>query len=143
MTAHNTILFTVDTPCIGICSTVYGDSICRGCKRSSHEVIHGNNQPASVKEDIFKRLEAHQAEVMAEKVEITDPVLLESILIKFQIRYRAISPPLCWAYHLLRVRPNRLTALVNTGVHIKPAYQHYSLRALFTLLDEELLKLSV
>ncbi|HBZ99754.1 MAG TPA: DUF1289 domain-containing protein, partial [Pseudomonas sp.] len=23
----------IKTPCIGLCSTVYGDVVCRGCKR--------------------------------------------------------------------------------------------------------------
>ena len=27
------------TPCVGICSTTYGDDVCRGCKRFSFEVI--------------------------------------------------------------------------------------------------------
>ena len=26
------------TPCIGVCSTTYGDDICRGCRRFRHEI---------------------------------------------------------------------------------------------------------
>jgi predicted Fe-S protein YdhL (DUF1289 family) len=141
-TQPNTTLFTVDTPCIGICSTVYGDSICRGCKRSSQEVIDWNRQNETSKNAIFDRLEMRQQQVMIDKVEIIDQALLESILIKYQIRYRTVSSPLSWAYHLLRVRPNHLERLEDTGIQIKSAYQHYSLRALFTLLDKELLDLS-
>lgn len=33
---------TIKTPCIGLCSTVYGDLVCRGCKRFHHEVIQWN-----------------------------------------------------------------------------------------------------
>lgn len=33
---------TIKTPCVGLCSTVYGDLVCRGCKRFHHEVIHWN-----------------------------------------------------------------------------------------------------
>ena len=33
----------VKTPCIGVCSTGIGDSVCRGCKRFSHEVIDWNS----------------------------------------------------------------------------------------------------
>ncbi|MCF8976542.1 DUF1289 domain-containing protein, partial [Pseudomonas edaphica] len=28
----------IKTPCVGLCSTVYGDLVCRGCKRFHHEV---------------------------------------------------------------------------------------------------------
>jgi len=30
------------TPCVGICSTVYGDEICIGCMRTYKEVINWN-----------------------------------------------------------------------------------------------------
>ena len=30
------------TPCVGICSTTYGDLVCRGCKRFSHEIVAWN-----------------------------------------------------------------------------------------------------
>ncbi|MCA4075779.1 DUF1289 domain-containing protein, partial [Pseudomonas kurunegalensis] len=31
---------SIKTPCVGLCSTVYGDTVCRGCKRFHHEVIN-------------------------------------------------------------------------------------------------------
>ena len=30
-------------PCIGVCSTTYGDDICKGCKRFRHEVSSWTN----------------------------------------------------------------------------------------------------
>ena len=27
------------TPCLGICSTTFGDEVCKGCKRFSHEIV--------------------------------------------------------------------------------------------------------
>ncbi len=30
------------TPCIGVCSTTYGDFVCKGCKRFGHEVVGWN-----------------------------------------------------------------------------------------------------
>jgi len=30
------------TPCVGLCSTVFGDTVCRGCMRFVHEVIDWN-----------------------------------------------------------------------------------------------------
>ncbi|MEO1955257.1 MAG: DUF1289 domain-containing protein, partial [Gammaproteobacteria bacterium] len=34
---------SVKTPCIGVCSTVFGDEVCRGCKRFQNEVIEWNS----------------------------------------------------------------------------------------------------
>jgi predicted Fe-S protein YdhL (DUF1289 family) len=135
-------LFTLNTPCVGICSTVYGDDICRGCKRNSQEVIDWNAYTSQTQEEIFQRLEARQQKVMADKVEIVDVSLLSSLLDSNQIRYRTVSDPLCWAFHLLRVRPNNLMSLDTTGIEVKSPYAQYSLKALFTLIDEELLKIS-
>ena len=28
------------TPCLGICSTTFGDEVCKGCKRFSHEIVN-------------------------------------------------------------------------------------------------------
>ncbi len=28
------------TPCVGMCSTTYGDLVCRGCRRFSHEIVN-------------------------------------------------------------------------------------------------------
>ena len=45
------------TPCIGVCSTSYGDHICRGCKRFSHEVTGWIKYSDTEKSIINKRLE--------------------------------------------------------------------------------------
>ena len=45
------------TPCVGICSTTYGDDVCRGCKRFIHEVINWNSFKPEEKEAVWKRLE--------------------------------------------------------------------------------------
>ncbi len=45
-----------DSPCIGICSTTYGDFVCRGCKRFAHEVTGWNRYTAAQREIIWERL---------------------------------------------------------------------------------------
>ncbi|MBK8327782.1 MAG: DUF1289 domain-containing protein [Moraxellaceae bacterium] len=42
------------TPCIGLCSTVFGDSVCRGCMRFIHEVIDWNRYSTEQKTIIFR-----------------------------------------------------------------------------------------
>lgn len=47
---------TIDNPCIGVCSTTYGDEICRGCKRTVEEIRDWNRYSKEQKENINKRL---------------------------------------------------------------------------------------
>ena len=48
----------VKTPCVGVCSTVFGDEVCRGCKRFQHEVIEWNGYTDFEKEIVWNRLES-------------------------------------------------------------------------------------
>lgn len=45
------------TPCVGICSTTYGDLICRGCKRFAHEIVSWNGYTVQQRGRIWQRLE--------------------------------------------------------------------------------------
>ena len=45
------------TPCVGICSTTYGDLVCRGCKRFAHEIVSWNAFDAQQRGAIWGRLE--------------------------------------------------------------------------------------
>ncbi len=45
-----------DSPCIGICSTTYGDFVCRGCKRFAHEVTGWNRYADAQREVVWERL---------------------------------------------------------------------------------------
>lgn len=44
------------TPCVGICSTTYGDLICRGCKRFAHEIVAWNGFSAEQQDQVWHRL---------------------------------------------------------------------------------------
>ncbi|NCX93995.1 MAG: DUF1289 domain-containing protein, partial [Gammaproteobacteria bacterium] len=46
----------IQTPCIGICSTVYGGDVCRGCKRFADEVVEWNGFDSDRKRAILDRL---------------------------------------------------------------------------------------
>ena len=45
------------TPCAGRCSTVFGDNVCRGCRRFSHEVIHWNRYTEEQQKLVWQRLD--------------------------------------------------------------------------------------
>lgn len=132
----------LNTPCIGVCSTVYGDDICRGCKRIYTEIIAWNTYNEDEKQRIFDRLAIQIVTVMQDKVEVTDVNGLKQQLNEQNIRYREEQDPLCWAYHLLRVSIDKSIPLLQHGIRIKSEYQQYTQRQLFTLLDMELLQLA-
>ncbi|MGO1273171.1 MAG: DUF1289 domain-containing protein, partial [Pseudomonas helleri] len=92
---------TIKTPCIGLCSTVYGDLVCRGCKRFHHEVIHWNGYNEDEKRAVWLRLEQLLVQVMAAKVEVFDPPALRNQLITRKIRFVEKQSEYCWAYQLI------------------------------------------
>ncbi|KAF7276073.1 hypothetical protein GWI33_010948 [Rhynchophorus ferrugineus] len=52
------------TPCAGRCSTVFGDSVCRGCRRFNHEVIHWNRYSDAEKTAVWQRLDAQLDQIL-------------------------------------------------------------------------------
>ena len=53
------------TPCVGICSTTYGDLVCRGCKRFAHEIVQWNGYDQAQQELVWHRLyEIREAAVL-------------------------------------------------------------------------------
>ena len=65
------------TPCVGICSTTFGDLVCRGCKRFSHEIVDWNSYDDSQKEIIWERLEKIKEQVVGQIVRRKDEKLFE------------------------------------------------------------------
>jgi len=44
------------TPCVGVCSTIYGDETCLGCKRNFLDIIKWNGYTKEQKDEIIKGL---------------------------------------------------------------------------------------
>ena len=62
------------TPCIGVCSTTYGDLVCRGCKRFSHEVVEWNGYDSDQQKRVWSRLSQLQDESVRACVRVYDHV---------------------------------------------------------------------
>jgi len=133
----------ISSPCIGICSTVYGDNICRGCKRNYIEVIQWNSYAPEQKQKIYQRLQRQIEIVVADFLIVENPLLLKSQL--DQITNRPLLYPdstLYCAYELLRLKAVELISLQPYGIQIIPPYHTLTPNALFTLLDEKLYSLA-
>lgn len=61
------------TPCIGVCSTGIGDSVCRGCKRFAHEIIRWNAYDEQERGVIWNRLEVLADQIIAGRIRVLDP----------------------------------------------------------------------
>ncbi len=60
------------TPCVGICSTTYGDLVCRGCKRFAHEIVQWNGYDEAQQAKVWARLLALRADVLSHYLAISD-----------------------------------------------------------------------
>ena len=66
------------TPCIGVCSTTYGDLVCRGCKRFAHEVVGWNGFADAQRHVVWMRLNRLLAESVRAYVSVVDEERLRS-----------------------------------------------------------------
>ena len=66
------------TPCVGICSTTYGDLVCRGCKRFAHEVVGWNGFDAPQREAVWARLTELLEGAVEDFLEVVDAQALRA-----------------------------------------------------------------
>ena len=131
----------VKTPCVGICSTVFGDQVCRGCKRFHHEVIEWNGYTDVQKETVWNRLESLKVLIMKSKIFIENQVLLQSKLDSLKISYYDKVDPYCWVFDLIKQASQSINDLSEFG--LKPLFEpDVELVELKRLIEEELFTLS-
>lgn len=106
----------VPTPCVGICSTTFGDVVCRGCRRYLHEVIDWNRYSDEQKRLVWLRLDALQEQVLSGAFRIEDPALLRAQLLEYAIPHREAGTPWSHLASLLRAGARRLPDLGEFGV---------------------------
>lgn len=106
------------TPCVGLCSTVFGDCVCRGCMRFIHEVIDWNRYNDEQKTVIWQRLDEHLRIILPQFVRIYDPIKLINVMQAQHIPYRADHIWRC-VYDLLCTSEKRFLALGDCGFALK------------------------
>ncbi|TLX53702.1 DUF1289 domain-containing protein [Stutzerimonas nosocomialis] len=132
----------IKTPCVGLCSTVYGDLVCRGCKRFHHEVVNWNAYSDEEKRAVWRRLEILLVQVMTAKLEVFDAPLLRSQLETRQVRFVPEQSPYCWAYQLI-ARGSRVIQQVEAyGIALLPEFRDWPLPQLREAIDREFFLLS-
>ena len=130
------------TPCIGICSTTFGDDVCKGCKRFSHEITNWGKFSTDERAVVNSRLEQFKTTILEEKFSISDSELFESKMNEFSINFNSSLEPITWIFDLLRASSNEDLNVNDFGVEILPAFSDLSLIELRDLINQEMLQLS-
>ena len=113
------------TPCIGICSTTFGDDVCKGCRRFSHEIISWPKYSDDERAIVNSRIEQFKIKVLQEKFSIIDPDVFHSKLSEHSIKFNDSMEPITWLFDLLRASGKQELNLEDFGVQVLPQYAHY------------------
>ena len=114
------------TPCIGVCSTTYGDDICRGCRRFRHEITSWINYSDSEKNIINRRLEKFKVALNQSK-----------------IRFNQDLEPICWVFDLFRSLNTEDLNLKDFGLAIQKEFANIPLPQLKEDVNKEFYELSL
>lgn len=101
------------TPCVGICSTTYGDLVCRGCKRFAHEIVQWNGYDATQQDAVRERLTRLRDEILEALLVCDEPGLLQAALSEAGLTDLAEKEG---QYQLLRFMVRREQSLASAGL---------------------------
>ena len=90
------------SPCIGVCSTTYGDLICRGCHRFAHEVTEWNAYSEAQRLAVRRRLSRLRTGAAAQHLSPERIALLVDLAASVRLRRRRGVAPSALAHEVLR-----------------------------------------
>jgi predicted Fe-S protein YdhL (DUF1289 family) len=108
------------TPCVGICSTTYGDLVCRGCKRFAHEIVGWNAYSDDQRTRVWNRLSAVRDGCVEQFVEVVDRARLDAAVVGLATDTSQLSASAA-IYELLRRRARTIHALATVGLAARDA----------------------
>lgn len=127
----------IRTPCIGVCSTVFGDSVCRGCRRFSHEVVDWNAYNEEQKRIVWKRLDQLTTLVVRNYFQVIDASALAAQLDYQNIRYQTQLSPEGWVPELLKAAGRQRIDYAVFGLAAQGEALDASPRALYERISAE------
>ena len=104
------------TPCLGICSTTFGDEVCKGCKRFAHEIVSWTKYSQEEREIVNDRLEKFKIQILQHRFTVTDKNLFESMLEEKAINFNHSLDPLTWIFDLFRAAGSQTFDISNFGI---------------------------
>ena len=127
----------IRTPCIGVCSTVFGDTVCRGCRRFSHEVVDWNAYTNEQKSIVWKRLNQLLCQVVDNYFHVADAALLAEQMAFQNLRYQTQLSPQGWIPELLKAAGKQAIPYDRFGLTPLPASEGLTPRQLYEQISAE------
>ena len=90
------------TTCLGICTTTFGDEVCKGCKRFAHEIVSWTKYTQEEREIINFRLEQFKIQILKQRFKVFDKELFSKHLDQMGINFNHPLDPLTWVFDLFR-----------------------------------------
>ena len=90
------------SPCIGVCSTTYGDLVCRGCHRFAHEVSEWNGYGDAQRVTVRRRLDQLRSGAAAHCLSAERIEQLASLAGSVRLRRTSGMAPPTVAHEVLR-----------------------------------------
>ncbi|NWK73863.1 DUF1289 domain-containing protein [Acinetobacter sp. SwsAc6] len=123
------------TPCAGRCSTVFGDAVCRGCRRFNHEVIQWNTYNPVQQTAVWKRLDAQLDQILVPMLPFADLRHVEGFVLSKRVRLRPDASKGRKLYHALKLceKNRHFTDDSGLGIHykqVRPLWEEFERRVL-------------
>jgi predicted Fe-S protein YdhL (DUF1289 family) len=100
---------------VGICSTTYGDLVCRGCKRFAHEIDQWNGYESDQRMLVWERLFKLREGAFLAHAQIIDEEIVVERAQSFRVADLELLSPLNIAYEVVR-RAGRATDFAALGL---------------------------
>ena len=127
------------TPCLGICSTTFGDEVCKGCKRFSHEVVGWTKFTEEEREIVNNRIEKFKVQILQDRFKVFDEELFANKLDEKAINYNHSLNSLTWIYDLFRAAGSQSLNLESFGISALKTFDPKDIR---DEINKELLEIS-
>ena len=123
------------TPCAGRCSTVFGDAVCRGCRRFNHEVIQWNTYTAQQQHAVWLRLDAQLDQILVPMLPFADLRHVEGFVLSKRVRLRPEASKGRKLYHALKICEKNKNFTNESGLgiseqQVKALWQEFERRVL-------------
>ena len=123
------------TPCVGRCSTVFGDAVCRGCRRFSHEVIYWNTYTAEQRLAVWTRLDVQLDQILVPMLPLARLQHVEGFISSKRVRVLETATPGRKLYHALKLCEKHKHWAEDSGLginahQVKPIWQEFERRVL-------------
>lgn len=123
------------TPCAGRCSTVFGDAVCRGCRRFNHEVIQWNTYTAEQRLSVWKRLDVQLDQILVPLLPHANLQHIDGFIHSKHVRVLDTASKGRKLYHALKICEKNKHLAEESGLgiqnaQVKPIWDEFERRVL-------------